>query len=276
MPRRAAPRHDAGHGASARYDLVTPAGETITERHDDVTAPRPHARTGAPCSPSRRTSSSRRAPRRAGRGPRRRGARVEAAPHAGARARRAADGSAPARDRAGAAARDRPLVGRGRAAEHSGDLRVHRRTGLVLARARHGHRAVPPPPGADRRLPAWTAVYAAWYVAFLALLGPHLGGLLLPVALYGFVLVRWRRSPAVSAGCRRRRRPVRRLDSVLASRFVPGYEFALHDLVGDVDLLAAQGLIALGVVRDVEAPPRRQRAALGVGCGDGGVDGRPR
>ena len=29
------------HGASARYDLVTPAGETTTERHDDVTAPLP-------------------------------------------------------------------------------------------------------------------------------------------------------------------------------------------------------------------------------------------
>jgi uncharacterized membrane protein YhhN len=39
-------------------------------------------------------------------------------------------------------------------------------------------------------------------------------------------------------------------DSVLAlGRFLPGYEFALHDLTVMSTYLAAQGLIALGVVR---------------------------
>ncbi|GAA4376405.1 hypothetical protein GCM10023152_21340 [Agromyces bauzanensis] len=43
-------------------------------------------------------------------------------------------------------------------------------------------------PRARRRPPAWTLGYLAWYAGFLALLGPHSGALLVPVALYGLVL----------------------------------------------------------------------------------------
>lgn len=39
-----------------------------------------------------------------------------------------------------------------------------------------------------RRLPWWTLVYGAWWVAMLAALGPHVGPLIIGVAGYGIVL----------------------------------------------------------------------------------------
>jgi hypothetical protein len=39
-----------------------------------------------------------------------------------------------------------------------------------------------------RRMPWWALIYAAWWVAMLVFLGPHVGGLLVAVALYGLVL----------------------------------------------------------------------------------------
>lgn len=39
-----------------------------------------------------------------------------------------------------------------------------------------------------RRLPWWALVYAAWWVAMISVVGPHTGGLLIAVALYGLVL----------------------------------------------------------------------------------------
>lgn len=41
---------------------------------------------------------------------------------------------------------------------------------------------------ARRRMPWWALLYAAWWIGMLALLGPHTGGLLIAVALYGLVL----------------------------------------------------------------------------------------
>jgi hypothetical protein len=41
---------------------------------------------------------------------------------------------------------------------------------------------------AVRRMPWWALVYSAWWVAMIAVLGPHTGSLLLAVALYGLVL----------------------------------------------------------------------------------------
>lgn len=41
---------------------------------------------------------------------------------------------------------------------------------------------------AQRRLPWWTLVYAIWWPAMLVALGPHAGGLLIALALYGLVL----------------------------------------------------------------------------------------
>ena len=106
-------------------------------------------------------------------------------------------------------------------------------------------------PASGSRLPAWTVAYAAWYLAFLALLQPHLGGLLVAVALYGLVLGVM---AAIAGGLGGLIAVGGALfvvsDSVLAlGRFLPGYEFAPHDLVVMSTYLAAQGLIALGVVR---------------------------
>ena len=106
-------------------------------------------------------------------------------------------------------------------------------------------------PRATRRPPAWTLIYLVWYAAFLALLGPHTGALLVPVALYGLVLAAmaataaWH-GPLVAAGGAL----FVLSDSVLAlGRFLPGYDFAPHDLVVMSSYLAAQGLIAAGVLR---------------------------
>ncbi|MCP2637204.1 lysoplasmalogenase [Microbacterium sp. HD4P20] len=41
---------------------------------------------------------------------------------------------------------------------------------------------------AMRRVPAWAVVYAVWWGVLLAVLWPHLGGLLIAVAVYGLVL----------------------------------------------------------------------------------------
>lgn len=41
---------------------------------------------------------------------------------------------------------------------------------------------------AVRRMPWWALVYAAWWSVMIVFLGPHTGGLLLGVAIYGLVL----------------------------------------------------------------------------------------
>ncbi|WP_270369154.1 lysoplasmalogenase family protein [Microbacterium algeriense] len=41
---------------------------------------------------------------------------------------------------------------------------------------------------AIRRMPWWVLTYVAWWVAMIAILGPHTGGLLIAVAVYGLVL----------------------------------------------------------------------------------------
>ncbi|MDX2401404.1 lysoplasmalogenase family protein [Microbacterium algeriense] len=41
---------------------------------------------------------------------------------------------------------------------------------------------------AIRRTPWWVLIYVAWWVAMIAILGPHTGGLLIAVAVYGLVL----------------------------------------------------------------------------------------
>lgn len=114
-------------------------------------------------------------------------------------------------------------------------------------------------PAVGRRLPWWTLVYAAWFAGFLALLAPGLGGLLAPVAVYGLVLGTMAALAGGLGGLIALGGALFVVsDSVLAlGRFLPGYEFALHDLVVMSTYLAAQGLIALGVLtRRVGAPGR--------------------
>jgi hypothetical protein len=51
---------------------------------------------------------------------------------------------------------------------------------------------------ARRRLPWWTLVYVAWWIAMIVVLGTHTGGLLVAVAAYGIVLAG---TAAFSARC---------------------------------------------------------------------------
>ncbi len=113
-------------------------------------------------------------------------------------------------------------------------------------------------PRAHRRPPAWTLVYLAWFPLFLALLGPHTGMLLVPVALYGLVL-------GVMATCAAMHGPLVAAggslfvlsDSVLGlGRFLPGYDFPFHDLVVLSSYLAAQALITVGVLRSLSSERR--------------------
>ena len=253
VPRRAAPRHDAAPVASTRYDLVTPAGEATTERHDDVTAPLP-----APGEP-RRTL-------------------LAFAPYIVVSVLHVAVLVAGLDDAASASKlllmpalalavllTARPLRGAvpvlllvAIGLSWGGDalLNIPGDLGFVVGLASFllAHVAYVVLflrlPARGRRLPAWTAVYAAWYAAFLALLGPHLGALLVPVALYGLVLGVM---AALAGGLGGLLAVGGALfvvsDSVLAlGRFLPGYAFPPHDLVVMSTYLAAQGLIALGVV----------------------------
>ena len=41
---------------------------------------------------------------------------------------------------------------------------------------------------AQRRMPWWTLIYAAWWIAMIGILGPHTNGLLLALGAYGIVL----------------------------------------------------------------------------------------
>ena len=41
---------------------------------------------------------------------------------------------------------------------------------------------------AEKRMPWWALVYAAWWIAMMVVIGPHAGGLLIAVAMYGLVL----------------------------------------------------------------------------------------
>ena len=132
-------------------------------------------------------------------------------------------------------------------------------------------------PGGGPRLPAWTACYAVWYLVFLAMLGPHLGALLAPVAVYGLVLgvmaaLAGRLGGLIATGGAL----FVVSDSVLAlGRFLPGYDFGPHDVVVMSTYVAAQGLIALGVVKGYRGgvSSRRDEATTTASPGAGRVAG---
>ncbi|GAA1933282.1 lysoplasmalogenase family protein [Microbacterium aoyamense] len=115
---------------------------------------------------------------------------------------------------------------------------------------------------AVRPVPAWSLVFTVWWGVLLAVLWPSIGALLVPVALYGFVLG----GTAVAAS---RCRPVVLWggvfflisDSVLAFRlFVPD---AMPDWTSPLVMLTytlGQGLIAAGAVVSLRADARTQAA----------------
>ncbi|MFB6611655.1 lysoplasmalogenase [Agromyces sp. NPDC056379] len=114
-------------------------------------------------------------------------------------------------------------------------------------------------PRARRRPPAWSYVYWAWMIVMLGLLLPNAGVLAAPIVLYAAAIGMM----AMCASMHGRWVVLGGAffivsDSVLAlGRFLPGYEFTAHDFVVMSTYLAAQGLIAWGVV----AATRASRAA---------------
>lgn len=111
---------------------------------------------------------------------------------------------------------------------------------------------------AVRPVPVWTLVYAVWWGALLAVLWSSIGGLLVPVAVYGLVLggtavAAARCHPAVLWG------GVFFLasDTVLAFRiFVPDAMPEWTSPLVMITYCAGQGLIAVGAVRMLQ---RRRR-----------------
>lgn len=102
-----------------------------------------------------------------------------------------------------------------------------------------------------RRVPWWGILLAAiWWVALVALLAPTLGGLLIPVAIYGLVLgaaaataLGTTRLVAVGAGV------FLVSDTLLGlDRFLPGFSFDGVDLLIMLTYCLGQGLIIAGVV----------------------------
>jgi uncharacterized membrane protein YhhN len=104
----------------------------------------------------------------------------------------------------------------------------------------------------EARVVRWQAVLlAAWWLAFVALLAPHTGALLAPVAFYGLVLGAM---AALALGAGRLTGAGGVLfvlsDSLLGLHtFLPGFEFPGVDALIMLSYLAAQALLVLGVVR---------------------------
>jgi len=103
----------------------------------------------------------------------------------------------------------------------------------------------------SRRVPVWAAVYAVWWVALMAVLAPWLGGMLIPVGVYGLAL-------GAMAAVATRGTALTTIggalfvasDSLLAVRlFTPGMQGVLADVVIMGLYLAAQALLVAGVLR---------------------------
>jgi uncharacterized membrane protein YhhN len=113
-----------------------------------------------------------------------------------------------------------------------------------------------------RRVPLVACLYVLWWLAFVLLLQPSLGTLLIPVAAYGLMLGA---SGAVALATNRLTAIGALLfvcsDSLLACRIVlPGFELVQQDLIIMALYLAGQGLIAWGVVRSAAAGYERSPA----------------
>lgn len=102
-----------------------------------------------------------------------------------------------------------------------------------------------------RRLSLWSLVYLAWWIALVAILAPHIGALLIPVAIYGLVLGAM---GAIALSCNRWIAVGGALfvvsDTILGlNKFLPSFELWQVDFLIMLSYLAAQGLIAFGITR---------------------------
>ena len=108
------------------------------------------------------------------------------------------------------------------------------------------------------RLPRWTAVYLAWWIALLVLLAPSLGGMLIPVAVYGLAL-----GGMAAVASRGGLLPTLggvlfvASDSLLAVRlFTPLLQDRASDVLIMALYVAAQALLVIGLLRGRRARPR--------------------
>lgn len=102
-----------------------------------------------------------------------------------------------------------------------------------------------------RRARPAALVYLVWWVALVVVLAPHLGTLLIPVAVYGLVLGTM---GAIGLSCNRWIAVGGALfvasDTLLGlNRFLPGFDLWQVDTAIMLTYLAAQGLIAYGAIR---------------------------
>ncbi len=102
-----------------------------------------------------------------------------------------------------------------------------------------------------RRFRVLAVGYVAWWIALVVVLAPHLGSLLIPVAVYGLVLCTM---GALALRCNRWIAIGGALfaisDSLLGfNNFLPGFELWQTDFLIMFSYLAAQGLIAFGALR---------------------------
>lgn len=102
-----------------------------------------------------------------------------------------------------------------------------------------------------RGLTWWAFAYLAWWLALMLVLGPHLGALIVPVAIYGAVLGG---SAAFALGTN----PITAVgaflflasDSILAFKlFWPGFALWQQDAIIMLLYCLGQGLIVLGALR---------------------------
>ncbi len=101
----------------------------------------------------------------------------------------------------------------------------------------------------ERRIPWFAAAYALWWVILVLYLAPHIGVLLVPVAVYGLALA----ASSAAALATNRHAALGALafllsDTLLAFKlFLPGWDFYPIDVVIMTLYIAGQGLIAYGV-----------------------------
>lgn len=111
----------------------------------------------------------------------------------------------------------------------------------------------------ERRFPKWVFVYVLWWVILLVVLGPNLGALFFPVAIYGVLLA------SVAATATRSNWVVAlgaalffASDSLLAiDRFAPTVPLPLPDFLIMITYTVGQGLIVAGIMRHERASDTR-------------------
>lgn len=102
---------------------------------------------------------------------------------------------------------------------------------------------------APKRVPWWAAVYAAWWIVTLAIVGPHAGFLFIPLAVYGVVLgltaaLSTRLGSVVAVGGA----SFLISDTFIALKEFMGIPAWLGDLVIMQTYTLGQGLIVFGIV----------------------------